>query len=180
VHVRVVAYDAEWPQRFAAERERLVPVFGPNLVALHHIGSTSVPGLRAKPIIDMLPVVRAIEAVDGLTAALAALGYEGLGEFGLAGRRYFRKGGDDRTHQLHVYGVGSTAALERHLAVPAYLRAHPAERERYGELKAALAARHPEDIFAYMDGKDVFMKGLEAKAVAFWRARPRRGPDDGP
>lgn len=166
--VRVVPYDPDWPDRYEREAAALRPVFGAHLRALHHIGSTSVPGLSAKPVIDILAVDDAIEDVDAVAPALAALGYEGLGENGIPGRRYFRKGGDRRTHQIHAFGVQSAEAIERHLAVPAFLRDHPEEAEAYGRLKAEVAARHPFDIYGYMDGKDAFVKALEARALA-WR-----------
>lgn len=92
MRVEVKPYDDAWPAHFRAEAARLAPLFGAELMALHHIGSTAVPGLAAKPVIDMMPVVRRIEAVDRAAPDLAAMGYEGLGENGLPGRRYFRKG----------------------------------------------------------------------------------------
>jgi len=164
----VVEYDPEWPAMFEAEAKRLAGVFGANLLAIHHIGSTSVPGLKAKPIIDILPVVKDIAAVDGLMCKMAAIGYEGLGENGLPGRRYFRKGGDRRTHQIHAYAVSSESEIERHLAVPAYLRTHPGVAHEYRELKSRLAELYLEDIFGYMDGKDAFVKAMEKEALA-WR-----------
>lgn len=168
MHVRVVPYDPAWPGQFAAEAQTLRAVFGAELLALHHIGSTSVPGLAAKPVIDILPVVRGIGRVDGLNAALQAIGYDGLGEYGIPGRRYFRKGGDDRTHQLHCFQAGDPE-VARHLAFPAYLRAHPEVAADYGRLKATLAARFPEDIEGYMDGKDAFVKAAERDALTWYQ-----------
>ncbi len=165
--VRVAPYDERWPALFAAEETRLSEVFGSLAAAIHHIGSTSVPGLAAKPIVDILVEVIDVGAVDGLGQAMSVLGYEAMGEFGLPGRRYFRKGGDQRTHQVHVFAAGSSEAV-RHLAFRDYLRAHPEEAAAYGRLKTELARRHPTDIQAYMDGKDVFVKELEARALA-WR-----------
>jgi GrpB-like predicted nucleotidyltransferase (UPF0157 family) len=167
--VIVVPYDPAWPGLFDEEAARLRPVFGGNLVALHHIGSTAVPGLAAKPIIDMLPEVRDIGAVDSLNDALAELGYLAWGEYGIPGRRYFNKGGAvNRTHHMHCFEQGSDG-LVRHLAFRDYLRAHPAEAEAYGRLKAGLAQQHPSDIEGYMDGKDGFVKGMERTALA-WQA----------
>lgn len=171
MRVRVVPYDPLWPARFQAEAGRLRPAFGPGLVDLCHMGSTSVPGLSAKPIIDILAIVDRIATVDERLDALAALGYECLGEYGIPGRRYLRKGGDDRTHQIHAFGRESTDQIERHLAVPAYLRDHPAQAAAYGRLKAAAAALHPEDIEGYMDAKDAFVKALESRALAWARNR---------
>lgn len=170
--VVVAPYDQAWPQRFDEEAARLAPAFGPALMTLHHIGSTSVPDLAAKPIIDIMPVVRDIADVTApVTAALARLGYEGLGEFGLPGRRYFRKGGDNRTHHVHVYAFDHPDVV-RHLAFRDYLRARPVVRCQYARLKVALAARYPRDIKTYMDGKDPFIKATEARALAWWRRLP--------
>ena len=168
--VRVVQYNPEWPAMFAAGAAQLSAVFGHHLVAIHHIGSTSVPGLKAKPIIDILPVVDDITVVDKLTPEMAALGYEGLGEYGLPGRRYFRKGGDNRTHQVHAYDITSAKEIGRHLAVRDYLRTHPAVAREYGELKELLARQYPEDITGYSNGKDAFVKALEREALE-WRRR---------
>ena len=170
MHVRVVAYSEEWVSRFQQEVELLCPIFGDNLVEIYHIGSTSVAGLQAKPIIDIMPVVADIARVDECNAALQALGYEGMGEFGIPGRRYFRKGGDDRTHQIHAFQLGSPN-VERHLAFRDYMRAHPDVAERYGILKAELAQQFPEDIYGYMDGKDAFIKAVEQEALLWHRAR---------
>lgn len=92
-HVRVVPPDPAWAEGYRRERALLMPVFGPLLVELHHIGSTAVEGLWAKPILDLMPVVTSLEAVDRLDPELEALGYQCMGEFGIPGRRYFRKGG---------------------------------------------------------------------------------------
>ena len=87
----VVDYHPEWAEAFEREAARIAEVLGENMVAIHHIGSTSVPGLCAKPIIDIMPVVRDIGAVDGCNAGFVALGYTPMGEFGIPGRRYFHK-----------------------------------------------------------------------------------------
>lgn len=173
VRVRVVAHDPLWAQSFALERDRLRGALQGRCIAIHHIGSTAVPGLLAKPIIDIMPVVRHIGDVDSANAAMRALAYECLGEFGIAGRRYFRKGGEEhRSHQVHVYEDGDTN-IERHLALRDYLREHADARASYGLLKKRLAEAFPRDIEAYMDGKDAFVKALETKALAWYKARNR-------
>ena len=99
-----------------------------------------------------------------------------MGEFGIAGRRYFRKGGDERTHQVHVFSADNVRDVERHLAVRDYLRAHADRAEAYGRLKRALAARFPSDIEAYCDGKDAFVKALERDALA-WKRQSAAGSE---
>ena len=163
--VRVVDYNPEWPAMFKAESAVIREIVGDNLTALFHIGSTSVPGLKAKPVIDMLPVVRDIAALDSLNEKFAAAGYEAMGEFGIPGRRYFRKGGAARTHQAHAFQYDNVYAIMRHIAFRDYMRADAEAREAYGELKAALASRFPHDIGAYCDGKDDFVKEYERRAL---------------
>jgi GrpB-like predicted nucleotidyltransferase (UPF0157 family) len=168
-NVVVVAYDPQWPARFAQEAARLAPVFGDSLVTIHHIGSTSIPGMAAKPIIDMLPVVRQIEAVDALNPGMEALGYAPRGEFGIPGRRYFAKGqGAQRSHHVHVFAVDHPD-IARHLIFRDYLIAHPAEAAAYASLKQALARQFPHDMEAYIAGKDGLIKEIDRRAAA-WRS----------
>lgn len=166
-HVVISDYDPAWPEEFRREAAAVARILGDNLTAIHHIGSTAVPGLAAKPIIDIMPVVRSLGAVDGSRAALESLGYEYLGEFGIPGRRYMRKGGDERTHQVHVFAQGDTVNITRHLAFRDFLRAHPDVCAEYAALKRELAARYPYDIDAYFEGKDAFVRRFEAAALAW-------------
>lgn len=145
-HITVVPYDPAWSGLYEAEAQAIAGVLGQRLTAIHHIGSTAVPGLAAKPVIDIMPVVRAVTEADECRADFEALGYEYLGEFGIPGRRYLRKGGDERTHQMHIFASDDVHAIARHLAVRDYLRAHPARAAAYGALKLELAARFPYDI----------------------------------
>lgn len=169
-HIVVVPYDSAWPEMFEAEAAKIAGVFGRELVAIYHIGSTSVPGLSAKPIIDMMPVVRDIERVAEFNPAMVRLGYEPKGEFGIPGRRYFVRGGDEnRTHHVHTYGPDN-AELARHLDFRDYLRAHPAIAEQYAALKEELARQFPHDIQGYIAGKDAFIREITQKAQA-WRAK---------
>lgn len=168
-NVEVLAYNPDWPAQFVHEAERLRPVFGAELIGLHHIGSTAVPGLKAKPVIDILPEVSDIRRVDALNPAMEMLGYTVRGELGIPGRRFFsRQIGDVRTQHVHVFERGSPE-IERHLSFRDYLRAHPAAARRYGELKTELAARFPQDIQAYMDGKDAFIRQTERLALTWYR-----------
>ncbi len=173
--VEVAPYDPAWPAQFQAEADRLRPLFSDNLVAIHHMGSTAVPGLSAKPILDLLVEVRDLARVDALNEALGALGYTPRGEYGLPGRRYFPRilpGATDRhTHHVHVYQTGNPENA-RHLAVRDYLRAHPDEAAAYAQIKQALADQHPWDIDAYVDGKDAYVKALEARAMAWAAGQP--------
>ncbi len=166
----VVPYDPHWPAMYRAEAAQLTTIFGPELISIHHIGSTSIPGLSAKPIIDMMPLVRNIEMVARFDSAMIQLGYQPMGENGIPGRRYFVKGGDlHRTHHVHIYEAGNPE-VARHLDFRDYLIAHPEEAQEYASIKQQLARQFSHDIDSYMAGKDAFIKETIQKAHQ-WRAR---------
>ena len=168
--IEVVPYDPAWPARFEAEAAAICTALGDTLIGIEHIGSTSVPGLAAKPIIDMIPLVRDVTELDRKIGAMAAIGYTPRGEYGLPGRRYFRKGSAyARVVHAHAYQIDDPEA-ERHLAFRDYLRTHPGVVAVYAALKRELAQRHPHDIVAYMDGKDGLIKQLEAEALVWYRS----------
>ncbi|MDY0406431.1 GrpB family protein [Virgibacillus sp. 179-BFC.A HS] len=167
--VEVVAYDLDWQEKFAAETKWISAIFGEQLLDIHHIGSTSVKGMQAKPIIDIMPVVKNVEKVDMLKDEMEAIGYEAMGAYGIAGRRFFRKGMPQRTHHVHVFQQDNQKDIDRHLAVRDYLRTHPDAARKYGELKSYLAKRFPFDMDAYIEGKDSFVKELERKALAWYK-----------
>lgn len=168
--VIVTRYNNQWPKMFENEASKIKKVFGKELNSVHHIGSTSVPGLKAKPIIDIMPVVKDIKLVDNYNSKMEKLGYEPMGEFGISGRRYFRKGGDNRTHQVHVFQFDSDN-VERHIAFRDYLRQHPKVAQKYAELKEQLADRFPNDIEAYSEGKNDFIKEIEKKAIKWYKRK---------
>jgi GrpB-like predicted nucleotidyltransferase (UPF0157 family) len=162
--------DPTWAAAFTRAAGELTPAFGPALLSLHHIGSTSIPHIYAKPIIDMLAVVTTLADVDARNTSLQSLGYTPKGEFGIPTRRYFPRNNPagQRTHQIHAFPQNSPHIL-RHLAFRDYLIAHPDIAAEYSRLKQRLAAAHPDDIEAYMDGKDPFIKQTEHDALV-WSA----------
>jgi GrpB-like predicted nucleotidyltransferase (UPF0157 family) len=171
--VVVVAPEPSWPDAFDAAARDVAAAIGDNLLAVHHIGSTAIGGIWAKPVIDLMPVVRDIARVDERVAAMRALGYEAMGEFGIPGRRYFRRDGAEglRTHNVHAFQDRSPH-VARHLAFRDFMRAHPDLARQYSDLKRQLAERYSDDIEAYMDGKDAFIKEMEARALAWARENP--------
>lgn len=162
--VEVCSYNEMWSFMFAEESEKLKAIFGQEMADIYHIGSTSVPGLTAKPIIDIMPVVKDIHKVDQFNEEMKKIGYEPKGENGIPRRRYFQKGGDNRTHHVHIYQVGSDEII-RHLAFRDYLREHPDVVKSYGDLKMKLAGQFPYDIESYIIGKDQLVREIEAKAL---------------
>jgi GrpB-like predicted nucleotidyltransferase (UPF0157 family) len=171
--IEVVPHDPSWSEAFAAERGLLRSALGDAALAIHHIGSTSVPGLAAKPILDILVEAPNLRALDARDAAMEALGYEPMGEFGIPGRRYYRKGGDDRTHHVHAFATDDPG-LARHLAFRDYLGAHPDVVAEYAALKQRVAATCEDDIERYMAGKDAFIQRVEAAAVEWAVSAPSR------
>ncbi len=168
--VDLAPHNPEWVTHFEAEAERLTAVFQPHLRAVHHIGSTAIPGIKAKPIIDILIEVDDIERVDGYNAAMGALGYIAKGENGIDGRRYFRRGSDvHHTHHIHVFQTGHPE-IERHLNFRDYLIANPPVAQAYSRLKESLSRSHYSDPPSYTTNKTDFVETALAEA-AIWRAK---------
>ena len=173
--IEVVNYDSSWPADFEAERDVVRRALGDVATGIHHIGSTAVPGLAAKPIIDILLEVRDLAALDARNSDMEAIGYKPMGEFGIPGRRYFPKGGDNRSHQIHAFLRGD-ANIDRHIAFRDYLRRHPEVAQEYAELKRRVARTCDNDLGRYCDGKDAYVKRLEA--IAIREQTPNQTPED--
>jgi GrpB-like predicted nucleotidyltransferase (UPF0157 family) len=167
------AYDPRWPQLAAAHAERL-KALGPLVEAIHHIGSTSVPGLTAKPIIDLLPVVSDLAELDARRSEVEALGYEWHGDYGIEGRRFCTcsDAAGGRLANVHFFAANSPG-VARHLAFRDYLRAHPEAARAYEREKRRARALHPDNSHDYTDEKAAFVKAMESEALA-WRERNRR------
>lgn len=169
-HIIVTEYNPDWSQMFESEAEKIKQILGENCASIHHIGSTAVAGLAAKPIIDIMPIVKELDLVDLLSAEFEKIGYEYMGEFGIPGRRYLRKGGDERTHQIHIFAQSDRGSIDRHLIFRDYLRAHEDVKTAYAKLKIELAQKYPYNIGGYCDSKEAFVKEIEAKALS-WGGR---------
>ncbi|MFR9780588.1 GrpB family protein [Micromonospora sp. MS34] len=167
--VRISDYDPAWPQRYAAESARITEVLTPRLVAIEHVGSTAVPGMAAKPIIDMLVAVPTYDDFPDVVRRLHRIGYRYTPESETSDpdRRVFRKGPDDitrmRSHHLHLTAEGSRY-WRRLIAFRDHLRRHPAEADAYVRLKRALAARYADDSARYTDGKHGFVVAAQRQA----------------
>ncbi len=170
-------YDPIWPIRFEEARRGLLEACGGLLVAVEHVGSTAVPGLGAKPYLDLMPGLRRYEDGPGLVEPLAALGYVYRGEYGIRGRHYFNRQveGDPHVwkHNVHAFAVGHYE-WERHLVFRDALRADPALRDQYWAVKVELASRHVDDVEAYAEAKSAFVERVIAAAGG-----PPRPPEEG-
>ena len=161
-------HDATWSAAFDEAAAQLAQRLSGIVVALHHVGSTAIPGIAAKPVIDILAVVTDLEALDDRTDMLAAIGYESLGEFGIPKRRYFRRNtpAGVRTHQVHAFVTGHEQ-IERMLLFRDYLRATPAMAQQYEALKYRLAAQCGDDVERYAESKTGFVETVLGQARAW-------------
>jgi len=170
--VAVVPHNPNWIDIFQDESARLESVFGDLVVTIHHIGSTAIPKIFAKNIIDLLIEVKDIHLVDQVNGEITDLGYQTLGENGILGRRFFIKtNGVARTHHVHTFQTGHPE-IDRCLNFRDYLRNHFTDAQNYSELKQTLAIQFPEDFIGYHNGKDPFIKETIERAAA-WRLNSR-------
>ena len=171
--VELVEHDASWSELAQLEADRFRFLLGPTLLRVHHIGSTAIPGIVAKPIVDLIPVVASLEELDAARSRIEALGYKWWGEYGLPRRRYCTLNDNRSGRRLvhaHFYADGDSE-IERHIAFRDYLLAHPDIAREYEQLKLRLAAQFAEDINAYADAKTSWIRGVEVAAVEHHRAQ---------
>jgi len=161
--VEVVSYNSNWKKMYKRESEKIKNTLNDIIIDIHHIGSTAIPGIKAKPVIDILAEVKDIEAVDQYNHEMEELGYEVMGEYGIPKRRFFRKGGNKRTHHIHIFQAGNEE-IERHINFKEYLITHPDKRREYSKLKEKLANKYTYDVESYTNGKSDFIKEIDRKA----------------
>jgi len=157
------AYDPDWPKRYAEAAINLAPIFGGRLVQLHHVGSTAIPDLVAKPEIDILAVVSTADTPDRWVHELAGLGYR-RGHDLSEGHRFFKRdAGGVRTHKLHLCTTGHDS-VRRMITFRDHLRAHPADRDAYAAFKLGIAASETGGIAEYLARKRRFIDEMLARA----------------
>lgn len=166
--VGIASYNPNWKEMFKEESEKIRNVLGDIIIDTHHIGSTAIPGIKAKPVIDILVETKNIEAVDRYNSKMKELGYEAMGEYRIPKRRFFRKGGNNRTHHIHIFQVGNEE-IERHINFKEYLIAHPKKAREYSKLKEKLVNKHSYDVENYINGKSDFIKEIDRKAKLRWK-----------
>jgi len=161
--VIILAYDPDWPGRFQSLRKRIADVLGDMAAAIEHVGSTAVPDLAAKPIIDIDVLLESETMLAAAIECLARLGYVHRGNLGVPEREAFRAA-DDPPHHLYVCPPCSVE-FRKHVAFRDYLRAHPKDAKIYGELKIVLAERFREDRSAYNSAKSEFVEEMTSRAM---------------
>ncbi|MCY3506365.1 MAG: GrpB family protein [Chloroflexi bacterium] len=166
--IEIVDYDPAWPDAFTGISQAVAAALGPLALRIEHVGSTAVPGLGAKPIIDIDVVIESPRVLPLVVEALSTLGYTHEGDGGISGREAFRRevpaDGSRQawpTHHLYVCPRDSEE-LGRHLRFRDYLRSHPEAAARYEALKRDLAHRYANDIDAYIEGKSAFVERILA------------------
>lgn len=165
--VRLLPHNPLWAEQASREESRILEAVWPALTEMHHVGSTAIPGIAAKPIIDLVGVTPDLETLEAARPEIEALGYAWHGEYGLPGRRFCTLSDPDsglRRFHLHCYAAGDHS-IRRHLAFRDYLRHRHAVAEAYQAMKQRCAATHPEDSNAYTECKDNWIKRVEAEAL---------------
>ncbi len=158
--VELTLPNPEWPSLYEEAVQEIQTILQDNLSSIHHIGSTAIPNIYAKPIVDVLPVVKDLNLVDALNPAFIALGYQCMGEYGIPGRRFYWKSKEKRTHNVHLFAEGS-AQIERHLAFKQFMQEHPDDAQAYSIIKCCLAEVFPYDIDNYVHGKSSFVQRID-------------------
>lgn len=167
-HIILVPHNPTWSNLFEVDARRLAAIYGSEVISIHHAGSTAIQGIKAKPILDFLIIVRDIHKIDAYDAKMVSIGYEAIGENGIPGRRFFTKTvGETRVHNVHIFEIGHVE-IERMLNFRDYLRAHPQEAQSYSQLKETLAQKFSKDIDSYTEGKSGFINDIIQKAKE-WR-----------
>ncbi|MCR5121487.1 MAG: GrpB family protein [Ruminococcus sp.] len=162
--VTVLSYDENWTKAFEDIRAELAEAFGELALSIEHIGSTSVRGLSAKPIIDIDVVINDRSQLDSVIAALGKIGYRHEGDLGIPGREAFKYDGKEHLMKHHLYVCAKDCAeLKRHLAFRDYLRTHPEAVKEYSRVKEEGAALYPFDIDKYIAHKSPFIEGIYCK-----------------
>lgn len=161
----VEEYNPIWPVEFGRIKEYLISYIKDFIISIEHVGSTSVPGLAAKPIIDFDIVIESYDIFPRLLEKLAELGYEHEGDGDIPMRERFKRSRADEFMTYHMYVCPKDSPeLKRHILFRDYLRAHDNSRDEYSALKRSLAERYRHDIDAYIDGKHEFVEDIIKKA----------------
>lgn len=163
-HVVVMPYDENWKQAFEDIKTELDAALGDLALRIEHVGSTSVEGLSAKPVIDIDVVIEDTSMLESVIVALAKIGYSHEGDLGIPGREAFKYEGKDHLMKHHLYVCAKDSAeLKRHLAFRNYLRSHPEAVKEYSRVKTDGAELYPYDIDKYIEYKSPFIDGIYGK-----------------
>lgn len=159
--VIVVPYDKNWAKDFIDIKNEIQDALGDLALSIEHVGSTSVEGLFAKPIIDIDVIIKDRSMLDDVIDALKNIGYRHEGDQGIPGREAFKYDGKEHLRKHHLYVCAEDSAeLRKHISFRDYLRAHPEAVKEYSRIKVEGAALYPEDIDSYIEHKGPFIEGI--------------------
>ena len=161
-HVALIPFNIEWDAQYLITRNELLQIIGDNIIEVHHVGSTAIKGIVAKPILDVAVVIKNVELLNIHGMELA--GYEYCGERGVAGRHLFvrRINGDISTHHIHCY-LENNENYNQVILFCKFINEHPKYAKQYNDLKLELADKYPDDRVAYTDGKEKFISWIIQK-----------------
>ena len=163
-HVVVLPYDERWKQDFLAIKAELTEALGPLAIRIEHVGSTSIQGLSAKPVIDIDVVMKDYSVLEDVVSALGRIGYRHEGDLGIAGREAFKYDGKEHLKKHHLYVCPEDSPeLRRHIAFRDHLRTHPEAVREYSRIKEEGAKRYPDDIERYIEYKAPFIEKTYAE-----------------
>jgi GrpB-like predicted nucleotidyltransferase (UPF0157 family) len=177
--VELVPHNPEWTQLADEEAQRIAEGLSFPIIGIYHIGSTSIPGIKAKPILDFVLEVEDLEVAIRSIAEFEELGYESKGEYGIPGRQFFTRDTDgERSHHLHVFQTGHPD-IERHTVFRDFLRANPKAAREYEKLKEELAKRFPKQSGSYTEAKSDFILSMD-EVARYWMEHKKDSldPDD--
>ncbi len=165
--VELVPHNPEWSRLADQEAKRIRQGLSFPIIGIYHIGSTSIPGIKAKPILDFVMEVEDLADVIAAVDEFKALGYQSKGEFGIPGRQFFtRDTNGQRSHHLHVFQKGHPD-IERHTVFRDFLRANPDAAKEYEKLKEKLAKRFPKQSSDYTEAKSDFILSMD-EVARYW------------
>ncbi|MCR5005867.1 MAG: GrpB family protein [Clostridiales bacterium] len=163
-HVVVVPYDEQWKLDFLQIKAELSDALGQLAIGIEHVGSTSVQGLSAKPIIDIDVIIKDNTALENVVSALGEIGYRHEGNLGIVGREAFKYDGKEHLRKHHLYVCPKDSPeLKRHIAFRDYLRTHPEAAREYSRIKEEGAKKYPDDIEKYIEYKAPFIERIYAE-----------------
>lgn len=173
--VRLSEFNPEWKKQYQEECTLLKSILGTEILRFEHFGSTAIEGMKAKPVIDIMVIVKDIQVIDHYQKILEDAAYDYAEEWGIIGRRLLRKGGDNRSHHIHIYQVSNVKEIERHLMLRDYLRIKGNEVRDYSKFKEKLSNQF-EDTCDYSKAKKDYVQKLEKRAMKYFEKQKNMNP----
>lgn len=169
---RITTHNPKWREQYQAEADLLFGLIGKTCTQIHHIGSTAVPNIPAKPVVDILLEATSLKSLDEYTTSIVNINYEARGEYGISGRRYFVKKplNELLAIHLHCYQEGSHQ-VTRHLAFRDYLRVNPDAAKQYTRIKLSMSDENGILVSDYQDRKKPFVDNLTLEAISYFSKR---------